>query len=106
MLTRERDSLRQRLASVEAMMRYLSGGGAPATTERLMAGNSQTLVEALSDVLTKASKPLSVIEIMEKVEASGYRSRAADFRGVINQTLIREKKRFARIGRGTYALKR
>jgi hypothetical protein len=106
LLTRERDSLRQRLASVEATIRHLSGGGAPATGERLKAGNTQTLLEALSNVLTKAGKPLSVIEIMEKVEASGYRSRAANFRGLVNQTLHREKKIFARTGRGTYALKK
>ena len=50
-------------------------------------------------------KPMRVGEILEAVSATGYRSNSANFRGIINQTLIKERKRFNQAERGTYALK-
>jgi hypothetical protein len=49
-------------------------------------------------------KPMSVSEIMEAASASGYRSGSANFRGIVNQTLIKDK-RFAQVSRGVYQLK-
>ena len=43
---------------------------------------------------------------MEAVKANGYRSSSDNFRGIVNQTLIKEKKRFTAPSRGLYQLKK
>jgi hypothetical protein len=43
-------------------------------------------------------------DILEGVTSSGYRSGSANFRGIINQTLIKDK-RFGQVERGVYELK-
>jgi hypothetical protein len=106
LLTKERDRLRRRLAQVDEKIRSLSGDSRGSTGKRLRASNPASLVQALSAVLTKASKPLSVGEIMEKVRADGYRSYATNFRGLINQTLLKETKCFARTGRGIFQIRK
>jgi hypothetical protein len=40
------------------------------------------------------------------VQKSGYRSNSANFRSIVNQTLIKERKRFGQAGRGIYQLKK
>src|SRR3712207_8218784 len=52
----------------------------------------------------EGGKTMSVGEIVEAVERSGYRSNSANFRGIVNQTLIKDK-RFQQAGRGQYQLK-
>jgi hypothetical protein len=104
LLTRERDQLRRQLADVDTKIRFLSGGATKLTGKRLRASNPVSLVEALSAVLNKVGKPLSVGEIMEKVKAGGYQSHAANFRGLINQTLLKETKRFTKTARGIYQI--
>jgi hypothetical protein len=47
---------------------------------------------------------MKVGEIMDAVLATGYRSGSANFRGIINQTLIKDK-RFGQVERGVYELK-
>ena len=45
--------------------------------------------------------------ITEAVLATGYRSSSDNFRAIINQTLIKEKKRFISTGaRGEYQIKK
>ena len=50
-------------------------------------------------------KAMRVGEIVEAVQAGGYRSNSANFRGIVNQTLIKERKRFAAADRGLYQLR-
>ena len=47
---------------------------------------------------------MKVAEIMDGVLSTGYRSGSANFRGIINQTLIKDK-RFGQVERGVYELK-
>ena len=47
---------------------------------------------------------MPVGDIMDKVLATGYKSKSANFRGIVNQTLIKDK-RFAQVERGVYELK-
>jgi hypothetical protein len=64
-----------------------------------------SLVAALESVMKKGD-PMGVGDIVDAVQSSGYRSRSANFRGIVNQTLIKEKKRFSSPGRGMYQLKK
>jgi hypothetical protein len=59
----------------------------------------------MESALRSAGRPLSVGDILQKVHAAGYRSNSANFRALINQTLIKEK-RFVSAGRGIYQLKK
>jgi hypothetical protein len=68
------------------------------------ARNAQSLLDAIEGVLRSAGKPMKVAEIMEGVLATGYRSSSDNFRGIINQTLIKDK-RFGSVERGVYELK-
>ena len=45
-------------------------------------------------------------DIVDGVLGSGYRSSSANFRGIVNQTLIKEKKKFTSPSRGMYQLKK
>jgi hypothetical protein len=106
-LTRERAKLQKRVDAVDTNIRSLSGGAAPSGfTAGGRARNEMSLVEALRAVLSKAGKPLKVGDIVDKVQASGYRSNAANFRALVNQTLIKQRKLFANAGRGLYAAKK
>jgi hypothetical protein len=75
-----------------------AGGGGRARNER-------SLVETLEAVMRSNGKPMRVGDIVEAVTATGYRSNSANFRGIINQTLIKERKRFGQADRGVYELK-
>jgi hypothetical protein len=69
--------------------------------------NEVSLPAAMEAVLKSAGKPLPVADIVEKVQASGYRSSSPNFRAIVNQTLIKERKRFQSAGtRGVYQLKK
>ncbi len=47
---------------------------------------------------------MTVGDILEAVTAGGYRSTSANFRGIVNQTLIKDE-RFHSAGRGSYTMK-
>ena len=59
----------------------------------------------LEQVLGRASKPMRVADITDAVRSAGYRTRSANFRGIVNQTLIKDK-RFGSAGRGLYQIKK
>ncbi len=64
-----------------------------------------SLPDALDHVLRAGGKPMKVGDITDAVLATGYRSNSDNFRAIVNQTLIKERKRFAPSGeRGTYQL--
>ena len=100
-LERERGRIRKKLDELDRRITSLSGG-------RGMGGRAQnavSLVAAMENALRSAGKPLSVGDILERVSSAGYRSNSANFRALINQTLIKEK-RFVSAGRGIYQLKK
>ena len=65
--------------------------------------NERPLTDVIEAVLKKSNKPMKVGDIMSAVEQSGYRSSSANFRGIINQALIKDK-RFNAASRGAYQL--
>ena len=108
---KEHSRLLARLQQLEAEIRQLggnagrrgrgaSGGGGGGTRAR----NEKNLIETLEDVL-KPGKPMKVGDIAEAAQKSGYRSNSANFRSIVNQTLIKDK-RFTSAGRGVYQLKK
>jgi hypothetical protein len=100
-LAKKRDRIARQLQVLDRHLSRLGGGPAAIGTGR--GRNEQSLVEALESVLKSASKPMQVADITSAVQQRGYRSSSANFRGIVNQTLIKEK-RFGQAGRGLYQL--
>lgn len=97
-LQRRREKLLQQLAEVEAEIAShgaLSGGGRGGRRPR----NESNLPEALVGVLS--GKTMSVTEAADAVQKAGYITTSPNFRTIVNQALIRDK-RFKRVGRGQY----
>ena len=105
-LARQRSELQRKLEGLERRIIKLNGG-IRGMRGRIggRARNDHSLVETMEEVLRNNGKPMKVGEIVDAVSATGYRSNSANFRGIINQTLIKERKRFNQAERGTYALK-
>ena len=111
-LQRERNKLMQRLDTLDRKLGALAGAGMRFRNGAGAGGggggrgrNAKSLVASMEAVLAKSGKPMSVGDIVDAVQSGGYRSNSANFRGIVNQTLIKEK-RFASAGRGIYQLKK
>ena len=105
-LQRKLDDIDQQIVKLNGSLRGSRGGGGGGGGGRgSRARNEQSLVEVIDAVLRDSGKPMRVGEIVEAVQAGGYRSNSANFRGIVNQTLIKERKRFAAAKRGLYQLK-
>ena len=109
-LERQRSELQRKLDGLDRQITKLNGslrgrrasGGAGSGTR---ARNEHSLVEVIESVMRDSGKPMRVGDIVEAVQAGGYRSNSANFRGIVNQTLIKERKRFSAAERGLYQLK-
>jgi len=101
-LRKQRGKLARKLDEMDRQIVSLSGGRSMANGR---AQNAKSLVATMQSVLGSAGKPMGVGDIVTKVQAAGYRSNSANFRALVNQTLIKEK-RFASAGRGVYQLKK
>jgi len=105
-LENRREKLARQLAEVEGEIRSMGGTADIGTTARGMVRrrprNEANLADSLVKMLT--GKTMSVTEASEKVVEAGYRTTAANFRTIVNQTLIRDK-RFKKISRGQYTAK-
>jgi hypothetical protein len=66
--------------------------------------NEVSLPDAMEAALKKKGT-LRVGEIVDAVLAGGYHSKSANFRGIVNQTLIKDK-RFVSTDRGVYQLRK
>jgi hypothetical protein len=108
-LQKQRAEALRRLNSIEREIAKLDGGAGGGRGRGGMGGgrarNAVSLVSAIEGALKKGD-PMSVGEIVDAVQAGGYRSSSANFRGIVNQTLIKERKRFASPSRGMYQLKK
>lgn len=103
-LRRERQELQRDLDRVDRQIFKIEGsGGRRGGNGRVR--NEQSLNETIDQVLRSSSKPMKVGDIMDGVLKTGYRSNSANFRGIINQTLIKDK-RFTAPERGMYQLKK
>ena len=67
-------------------------------------GNAMTLSDAIAQVIGESRK--TVAEIVAGIPSTGYQSRSADFHKVIGVNLAQNRKRFKRVGRGVYAVKK
>jgi hypothetical protein len=105
-LQRQRSKIQKRLDAIDTKIESIGGpfsgrGGGRGSRAR----NSVSLQDAIHQILTKSGGPMSVGDIVDKVEATGYKSNSANFRGIVNQTLIKDK-RFTAPSRGVYQLKK
>ena len=100
-LSRVRDKLQQKLDEVQAKLDAISGSEGRAGAR---ARNHSSLQKIIHQVLTDAGGPLSVGDILDRVHESGYRSKSGNFRGIVNQTLIKDK-RLTKAGRGMYQVR-
>ncbi|MCC5822923.1 MAG: hypothetical protein LAT64_04640 [Phycisphaerales bacterium] len=95
-LERRREKLMAELADINAeiagMGGSLGGGGGRGR-------NNMTLPDALHQVLN--GTVMSVTEAADAVRAAGYHSNAANFRTMVNQALLKDK-RFKKVARGQY----
>ena len=98
-LERLRAGYQRKLDRLELRITLISGNGYVRRGRR--ARNRVSLPDAIADVLTGASAPLSVGDIAEQVQAAGYRSGSAKFRNIVNQALIKDR-RFISEARGVY----
>ena len=66
--------------------------------------NAQPLGAVLAKVL-QGAKSMKIAELVEAVKRLGYKSKAKNFRLIVNQVLVKDK-RFRSVRRGRYALSR
>ena len=64
--------------------------------------NEASLGDTIASVM-EGNGPMGVSDILNAVVATGYRSGSANFRGIVNQTLIKDQ-RFQQASRGHYAM--
>lgn len=104
-LERRREKLLKRVAEIDAEI-VANGGSSRGGWTRGMGGrkrpkNTMQLLDALKEVLN--GKTMSVTDAAEAVQKAGYQTSSANFRTIVNQTLINNiKKHFKRTGRGMY----
>ena len=109
-LMRQRAKVQRKLDSIDAKISALSGGavglngGGPRRGPGSRVRNEMSLQDLIHQILGKAGEPMGVGEIADKAQAAGYKSNSANFRGIVNQTLIKDK-RFVSASRGMYKLK-
>lgn len=96
-LQRRRERLLEQIADIDAQIREMGGTLNGGTRKRPR--NEMNLVEALQGVLRGTE--MSVTEAAQAVQDAGYQTGAANFRTIVNQTLLREKA-FKKVSRGVY----
>jgi len=119
-LLKKQKKLAKALEAIEEKIATL-GGSAPAKrgrkpgrkpgrkSGRKVAGkktrpkNKLSLGDALA-VALKGGKSMAIADAAEKVLKGGYKTNADNFKLIVNQTLLKDK-RFRKAGRGKYALK-
>jgi hypothetical protein len=104
-LERERRKVSRRLDQLDARIRQLGGDGSRGRSAGGRVRNEHSLLAVLESLLSRSSKPMKVGDIAEAVQRGGYRTNSANFRGIVNQTLIKDK-RFSSAGRGLYQMKK
>jgi hypothetical protein len=104
-LERQRAKAARKVSQIDARIEALGGSmrGRNGTGGRVR--NDKSLPEMLLGVLSKSSKSMGVGDIADAVRAGGYKTNSANFRSIVNQTLIKDK-RFSSAGRGLYQLKK
>jgi hypothetical protein len=103
-LRQERTDLQKEINALDRRIDRLEGGvGGRGGGVRMR--NKTPLPTAIANVMRENGKPMRVMDIMNGVLESGYRSSSDKFRGIVNQTLIKDKN-FTQVDRGVYQLKK
>jgi len=100
-LEKQRRKLQQELDELDSTILELGGAGG---RHNGRAHNDKSLPQTLVEVLTKHG-PTRVGDIVKSVLATGYRTNSDNFRSIVNQQLIKDK-RFTAASRGVYQLKK
>ena len=104
-LMRRRNTVQKRLDAIDEKIRRAGGSVRGGRGGGGRARNDRSLADVIHDVLTKKGEAMKVQAIADAVESTGYRSNSANFRGIVNQMLIKDK-RFTSPGRGFYQAKK
>jgi hypothetical protein len=104
-LERQRAKIARKLSQIDSRITSLGGDGRMRSASGGRVKNSKSLPEMLVTVLSKSSKAMGVGDIADAVRSGGYKTNSANFRGIVNQTLIKDK-RFNSASRGLYQLKK
>ena len=109
-LQKQRATVQQRLNEIDREISKMGGAGAGPSRSNgsVTAGGRTRNHMSLGDAIAAAldgKEPMAVGDIVSAVEKSGYRSSSANFRGIVNQTLIKDK-RFNAASRGLYQAKK
>lgn len=100
-LRKQRTKIQRDLDAIDRQINKIEGSGGGRGGSRVR--NPKSLNDTLEDVLRSNGKPMKVGDIVDAVKATGYRSNSANFRGIVNQTLIKDK-RFGAAERGMYQI--
>ena len=105
-LMKKRAKAQLKVDAIDSEISKVSGGaislGGRGTGSR--AHNDRPLPDYIEEVLGKNGKPMKVGDIVAAVQSAGYKSNSKSFKNIVNQQLIKERKRFAQIDRGLYGL--
>jgi hypothetical protein len=100
-LEKQRRKLQQELDELDSTILGLGGAGGRRNGR---AHNAKSLPQTLVEVLTRHG-PTKVGDIVKAVLATGYKTNSDNFRSIVNQQLIKDK-RFTAASRGVYQLKK
>ncbi len=98
-LQRTRERLASRIQELDAQIMELGGVITGLGGVRKRAKNDAKLVDALVKLLS--GKTMGVTEASIAVQKAGYKTTSPNFRTIVNQALIKDK-RFKRVERGQY----
>jgi hypothetical protein len=104
-LEKQRGKVARKLAQLDAKINALGGGRGRTGGGGGRVQNKMSLNDMIISILGKTGKPMAVGDIESAVRNGGYRTNSANFRGIVNQSLIKDK-RFTSAGRGLYQLKK
>jgi len=106
-LQKQRSKIQKRLDGIDSRIESIGGplSGGRGGRRGSRARNAVSLQDAIHQILSRSSSAMQVGDIVDKVRATGYKSNSANFRGIVNQTLIKDK-RFTAPSRGVYQLKK
>ena len=108
-LATKREKLLAQVAEIDAELAdwgYEAVGGARGGSRgggRKRPRNDMNLVDTLAKALK--GKTMGVSEAADAAQNMGYRSSSANFRNIVNQTLLKHDDVFKKVGRGQYTAK-
>lgn len=111
-LSQKKASLQAEISSVDKELQTLQGPSAPAPRRRKKSRrrgkrpkNTQPLAAVVAGILGDASKGLGLDDLVAKVRASGYKTKAKSFTNVVYQCVYNAKAIYRDKKSGTYRMK-